>query len=125
MSEPDYTPVTRRSDMILLALGILTFIVFFTFLDAEKALACSVVVGAFVAIIQTKPRGRRDQTFWTAIAVLAVIHVAVLSLIRIPELRFGLVALPFALADGFAIWGLLNWIERRFPTERGGGPTKG
>lgn len=27
-------------------------------------------------------------------------------------------SLPFALADGFAIWGLLNWIERRFPIAR-------
>ena len=115
MSEPDYVPVSRKSDMILLALGIITFFVFFTFLDAKRALACSVVSGIFVAIVQTKPRNRRDQTFWAVIAILAVIHVVLLAVIRIPEVRFGLMALPFALVDGFGMWWLVNRIERWWP----------
>ena len=49
------------------------------------------------------------------IAALAIIHVVALSFIRLPEPRFGLVVLPFALADGIVIWGLISWLERHFP----------
>lgn len=85
----------------------------------EKALAGSVVFGVFLSIIQTK-WNRRDRRFWIVIAVLAVIHIALLALIHIPKLQFGLIVLPFALVDGFAIWWLINWVERKFPgTENG------
>jgi hypothetical protein len=34
-------------------------------------------------------------------------------IIRRKEFRFGLVVLPFALVDGFAIWALVKWSEKR------------
>ena len=124
MSDLNYVPATRKSDLIGVLTVIAVFFALVIFVSPAKALAGCVVAGTFLSIIQTKKKSQRDRRFWTIIAVLAVIHIVVLSLIHIPEPRFGLMSLPFALADGFAIWGLLNWIERRFPTERGGSLTK-
>lgn len=115
MPDLDYTPATRKNDFVLLLLGIISFVAFYFYFSAGEALAYSVTVGVFLSIIQTKPRKLRNRKFWTILAILAVGHIVVLSLIRIPEPRFGLMSLPFALADGFAIWWLINWIERRFP----------
>ncbi len=115
MVEPTDMRVSRRSDLIL---GLSTVFVFgcvAIFASLEKALACSIVFGVFLSIIQTKWNKRRDRRFWIIIAILAIVHVIALSLIHIPELRFGLMSLSFALVDGFAMWWLINWIERRFP----------
>ena len=86
-----------------------------TLSNLEKALTASVTVGVFVAIIQTKWESRNDWRFWAVVAVFAVIHVVAISIIQFPEVRAGLVSLPFALVDGFIMWFLINWIERRFP----------
>jgi hypothetical protein len=44
---------------------------------------------------------------------LALVHLLVLSFVPLGEFRFGLVVLPFALVDGFAIWALVKWSEKR------------
>ena len=116
MPDLDYIPATRRNDLALLLLGIIVFVAFYFYFSAGEALAYSITVGVFLSIIQTKPRKLRNRRFWMILGILAVGHIVVLSLIRIPEPRFGLMSLPFALADGFAIWWLINWIERRFPS---------
>jgi hypothetical protein len=86
-----------------------------------KAFALALAFGVFLAIIQTKTESWADPRFWIILAVLAVIHVVVLSIVHIPEPRAGLEAAPFAFVDGFAMFGLLNWIERRFPRMKGAG----
>lgn len=116
---PDETgPFGRRSDLIFGALTAIVFGVVALISSLDKALVFAVMFGVFSAIIQAKWDSRSDKRLWIIIAILAIVHIVVISLIRIPELRFGLVSLPFALVDGFAIWGLLNWIERRFPAVR-------
>jgi hypothetical protein len=112
--------VSRKSDLISAALIIFIFICVALISSLEKALAFSVTFGVFLAIIQTKWENRKNKRFWIILTILAIIHVVVLSLIHIPELRFGLICLPFALADGFAMWGLINWIERCFPAKVSG-----
>jgi len=49
--------------------------------------------------------------------VFALIHIVALSLVKFPHYSgcsLG-IAMPFVFADGFAMWGILNWLEKRFP----------
>lgn len=115
---PNGAVVSRRSDLILIASTALVFLVVVVFSNLEKALAFSVLFAVFLSIVQTKRESWSDRRFWFILSVLALAHIAVLSVINIPELKFGLIVLPFALLDGFAIYWFLNWIERRFPAQR-------
>jgi hypothetical protein len=54
---------------------------------------------------------RRKKLFWVSIAVFLFVHASAIVLVNIPHLSAGLIVLPLALADGFAMWGILNWIE--------------
>jgi len=100
-------------------LSLLTFAVVTWVSNAEKGLAAGVTLGVFITIILTKRETHKeslsDRRFWLVIASLAVIHIVAISIIKFPEARAGMVSLPFALVDGFLMWGLINWIERRFP----------
>ena len=113
----DFRPVSRRSDMVLIVSTATVFIGVSLISSLEKALAFAVVFGVFLSIIQTRKQSQTDLRFWAVLAVLAIIHVAALLFIHIPDLEFGLISLPFALADAFLIWWLVNWIERRFPSK--------
>lgn len=121
MNKEEFTPVSRRSDLILGLATICVFGLVALVASLERALAFSVVFGVFFSIVQTRWKSQNNRRFWLIVAVLAIIHVVILSLIRIPELRFGLVVLPFALVDGFAMWWLINWIEKGFPAEENNG----
>jgi nicotinamide riboside transporter PnuC len=111
----NFDPPTRRSNLVLVASTALVFLIVSLVSSLEKALIFSTVFAVFLSIVQTKRDSRRDRRFWIMIAILAIIHLAILSLVQIPTLQFGLMVLPFALVDGFAMWGLINWIDRRFP----------
>lgn len=112
MATPRESKVRRRSDFVLAAASLCVFAVAALLTNLDKALAFSVAFMVFLAIVQTKRESWSDTRFWAILTVLAIIHIVVLSLVHIPELRFGLISLPFALVDGFALWGFLNWIER-------------
>lgn len=124
MAKPQDSLASRRSDLIVIASMAVIFILVALISNLEKALAFSALFGVFSTVIQTKVKGQRDRRFWIAISVLAVAHVIFLSLIYIPPLRFGLMALPVALVDGFAIWGIISWIDRRFPSGAGRSGTR-
>lgn len=108
----DFTPVSRKSDIIAVAATALVFFAVSLISDIEKALAFAVVFGVFLSIVQTKKRARGNYWFWAALITLAVIHIVALTLIDIPGLSAGIVVLPVAIVDGFLMYGLLNWIER-------------
>ena len=110
----DDEPVTRRSDLILAALCLVVFCAVALVSTLERALAFAVASGVFLAIIQTQPVARRNGRFWWLIGALALVHLLILSLVPLGEFQFGLVVLPFALVDGFAIWALVKWSEKRF-----------
>lgn len=105
----------RRPDLILGACTAAVFIGVAMVSSLEKALAFSVAFGVFSAVIQAKWKSRHDWRLWAIVGIFGIAHVAILSLIHIAEPRFGLASLPFAIVDGFAMLGLINWIERRFP----------
>jgi hypothetical protein len=105
----------RQVDNLLLITTAAVFFVVWPFGGMEKALASAVIFGVFSAIIQAKWGSRRDKRFWLVISVFAVVHIVALSLIQIPELRMGLISLPIALVDGFAMYRFINWIEKKFP----------
>lgn len=106
-----------RVDWIILAVSMIVFALVSFIANLEKGLAFGASAFVFGTIIQTKSETRkaslRERQFWMLIIALAVAHIVVLSLIHIPELKFGLVILPFALVDGFAMWWLIGWVEGR------------
>jgi hypothetical protein len=108
-------PVTRRTDLYLAAAVAVVFIAVALVAPLEKALAAGVTCGVFVALIQMKWESRHDRRLWAVLGFFALIHILAISLITFPEPRYGLVSVPFALVDGFALWGILSWIEKRFP----------
>lgn len=96
-------------------ISIVVFLIFALVLlvsNLEKALAAGAISGIFMAIILTKWQRRNDWRFWTIMAVFAIVHIFVITFIRIPPLKAGIVIAPFAFADGFIMWGVINLIER-------------
>jgi hypothetical protein len=106
---------TRRSDLALIVATAAVFLAVAMVSYIEKAFAFALCFSVFMAIAQTKRDSWKDARFWTLFLGIAALHFVAIALVRIPEIKFGLLGLPFALVDGFAIYGLLNWIERRFP----------
>jgi hypothetical protein len=102
----------KRSDYFFIVTTALVFIIVYPIAGLEKALAFSVTFGVFSAVAQAKWQMRTDSRFWVVLAVFAIIHISVIALIDIPELKFGLVSLPVALVDGFAMYAFLNWLEK-------------
>ena len=109
----DYEPVTRRSDLILAGACSVVFCAVALFSTLERALLFAVASSVFLAVIQTQPVVHRDERFWWLISALALVHLLILSLVPLVEFPFGLVVLPFALVDGFAMWALVKWSEKR------------
>lgn len=105
-----------RENWIAVGIGVVIFILVASVSNLEKGLAAMLSFGVFVTIIQTKAETRKeslsDWRFWLVIFVFAVIHVIAITLIEFPELKAGLISFLFALADGFAMWFLIKWIER-------------
>jgi amino acid transporter len=80
----------------------------------ERAFLIALSAFLFYAVIASRWDNRRDKWFWIAVLVFAAIHVVVLATLRLPRFEGPSLAIaaPFMFADGFAMWGLLNWIER-------------
>ena len=83
--------------------------------NLEKGLAAGMAAAAFVGVIQTKSESTRDARFWTILSIFALIHIAVISLVAFPQVKAGMIYAPFALVDGFIMWGFINWVEKRVP----------
>lgn len=108
-----------RVDWIILGTTLIVFALVSMVANLEKGLAFGSFIAVFGIIIQTKSETRnaslREPQFWKVVVTLAVVHLVVLSVVHIPELEFGLVILPFAVMDGFAMWWIIAWMERRSP----------
>jgi choline-glycine betaine transporter len=112
-------PKRSRTDWIIAGSALAVFALIASVTYLEKGLAAGTAFYVFAIVIQTKSETRKEslseRRFWAVIAILAVIHIVAISVIKFPELRAGLISLPFALVDGFVMWGLINWIEKHFP----------
>jgi hypothetical protein len=110
----------RKRDYLSAIPFIALFFALTPILGQGRAFAVGAVVLAFSVIISRCWHRRRDARLWIVLAVFAIIHIAAFSMISFPEqIRPGLIALPFALADGLAMYWFLEWLEKRFPTRRG------
>jgi hypothetical protein len=88
------------------------------FMQDERAFLAALSAGVFYIIISREWDRRRQGGFRGVLSVFAVMHVAALSLVKLPHYSgpsLGL-ALPFMMADGFAMWGILSWLGKRRPT---------
>jgi len=84
----------------------------------ERAFLAALSVYVFYVIISREWERRHQSRFWMVMAVFALLHVVALSVIRLPKFTGPTIAVafPFMMADGFGMWGILTWIEKRFPT---------
>lgn len=105
----------RQINLIMILLAGIVYVGVSLVSTAEKALASAVAFGVFFAIISVKLEIKNQNwQFWATILIFAAIHVVAIAMINFPEPRFGLVSLPFALVDGFIMWCILSWIDKRF-----------
>ena len=98
--------------------GVFVFLVFVlvdTASGLEKAFASAMTFGVFAAVLQTKWLSIRDWRFWAVILVFLIPHVVAICFIGFPRPDLAAAFVPVAIVDGFVIWGLINWIEKRFP----------
>lgn len=104
-----------RADWTILAPLTLVFILVALVSTLENALAVSVSLSVLGIVVQTKWDSRRDPRMWALIGIVGAVQLFTIFLVHIPKLSVGLICLPFALLEGYALFGLLNWMERRFP----------
>lgn len=83
-------------------------------MQSERALLIGLSLIVFRIIIDQMWERRGDWWFWLALSILGCVHAFVLLVVRAPGPWATLaVALPFMLVDGFAMWAILSWIEKR------------
>jgi hypothetical protein len=103
----------RRVDLLMAVGTVLVFAAIAAVVGLAKGLAAGAAFAALSAVLQSKWQNRSDSYFWPTVAIFIFIHVMGISLVQFSEPRFGLDCHPFALADGFGMWGILNWLEKR------------
>ena len=121
VTRTDLRPAKNRTGLHwqTIAVGVAVFGVMAYLTTDETGLVASAMCFGFLTIIQTKAESRRaslsEPRFWAILAVFAVVHILALWYVRVPELKFGLMIAPFGFADFYAMWWLIEWVERRFP----------
>jgi hypothetical protein len=82
-------------------------------MQEERAFAVSLAVYVFYVIVTQQWARRHDRRFWLTITVFALVHVLVLSVIKFPHYSGpSLISAPFVVADGLAMWWILNLLEK-------------
>lgn len=111
-------PTERESDWLAVIPVAALYVGLGQLMQDERAFLTALSVGVFYVIISREWDRRRETRFWAFMSVFAVLHVAALSLAKLPHHAGPAISLafPFMFADGFAMWGILNWIEKRFST---------
>jgi len=84
------------------------------FMQDERAFAIALCAFVFYALIVVKWASRHEAAFWLLLSLFAALHVAALSLLDFPHYEGpSIAAVPFALADGLAMYAVIRWVERR------------
>lgn len=104
-----------RTDWLIYAALLAVFILVSLVSTPENGLGVALSLAVFAIIVQAKWSSRRDPRLWALIGIVGVVQLAAIFLVHIPRLSMGLVVLPFAVVEGLALLGLLNWMERHFP----------
>ena len=91
-----------------------TFVVTSVLFGLERGLAFSVLFGVFTAVLQSKWESRREIRVWGVLLIFLIAHVVGILMINIKSVGAGAVVVPIAMIDGFAIYGFINWLERRY-----------
>jgi hypothetical protein len=83
----------------------------------ERAFLAAMIAFVFYALIDAEWERRRDLSLWAILSLFAAAHVLVLSIVQIPHFEGPSlsIAVPFMFIDGFAMWGILKWSEKRSP----------
>lgn len=115
--DPDESIVAHLNgaDWLVLLAGIVVFFAVTFVSSDENALAVAVTCGVLGELVVLKWRSRHDPRMWALVGLVAAIQIPALFLVHLPRIPVSLICLPFAVFEGLALWGLLNWIERHFP----------
>ena len=106
----------KRSDTLLSISTAAVFVVVALVLNLEYALEAAVTFGVFSAIIQYKWFLKKQIWFWIIIAIFLTIHLVLAIIVRIPDMRPGIIAVPIAVIDGLCMLAVITWIQRRKTT---------
>ena len=117
MEQSESRQVSRKSDLALFVSTIAVFCLALVFFNPEKSLAFSILAGLVAAIVQDH-NYESGFIFWLSLGIIVLIHIAIICIINIPHLKFGLIAMPFAMIDGFAMSKFLKWISQRSKKNR-------
>lgn len=109
----------KRSDWVVLGMVATVFAAVNYVSTLDQAVVAALVLAVFCTIVQarseTQSESLRQPRFWCVVGFLAAAHILALALIRVPELPFGAILVPFAFADFLAMQWLIDWTETRLP----------
>ena len=109
--------MAKRAKLIDLTVAFLGVGLYFSLqyvMQEERAFTIALVMYVFYVVVSDRWKQRYERWFQVSVAALAILHFAVLTYLSFPE--YGgpsIISVPFAIADGFFIWTILNWIEKR------------
>jgi hypothetical protein len=102
-------------DWLMVIPGGVIFFGLSTVLQREKAFLIALTFGAFYIVISREWDQREQQWFWALLAIFALLHIVVLSIVTLPDFTGPslLIAAPYMFVDTFGMWGVVKFIERR------------
>lgn len=112
MAEEEGLPDSRRSRAALVGIPFVTLTVLLMFLPQMKAMAAAGVAGLLVAMLQSKWKYRAETWFRVTLAGIAVAHILVIALVRIPEPSLGAEVMPFVFLDGFIMYCVIKLVQK-------------
>lgn len=113
-------PTERERDWLAVIPVCVLYFLLGKLMQDERAFLAAVSSGVFYVIISREWGRRRESRFWVTLSLFALVHVLALAVVKLPHFTGPsiAVAFPFMVADGFAMWAILNWTEKRFGTRR-------
>jgi uncharacterized membrane-anchored protein len=105
----------RRKDLLACVPMVPLFFIVANISTIERAFVAVVSIYMFYVVISEKWSSRRSWTFWINILVFALVHIFVITMVRLPtSFKPALAVLPIAVGDVFLMYGTINIIERTF-----------
>ena len=112
-----------RDWLMVLPVGA-SYLVMRQLMQDERAFAFAVCGGVFYVLVSREWEKRRRAWFWLTILAFAIVNIVIISFVRFPQYHGpSLISIPFMFVDGFLMWGILNFIERRLSASGDEGPS--
>ena len=116
MTENAERKPTDYTGVIIVALLLPVYLLFYFFGQEELGRSVSIVLGMTMLAIKVRWDLRRRFWFWTVVVVVLALHVPLLFLVRWPQGYHGWLpaigTLPIGIADVLIILGAVRFVEK-------------